>query len=111
MLEFKQFTAQAMVEIRPLLAFQKYRSCDYSVGGIFMWRDYFDERYTVRDNMLIGTSGYFDEGTCYTMPVGTGSVKEAVRHIKADAQERGSSRFNRCREQSGSLFEPCAVSD
>ena len=88
MFELKQFTPQAMVEIRPLLALQKYRSCDYSIGGIFMWREFFGELYTVERDMLICTADYFEEGFCYTMPVGSGSLSEALELIKADSRER-----------------------
>ena len=53
MLQLKRFTPQAMVEIRPLLEVQKYRSCDYSIGGIYMWREFFNELYTVENGMLM----------------------------------------------------------
>ena len=89
MLDLKQFTPQAMVDIRPLLALQQYRSCDYSIGGIYMWREFFGEKYAVEDGMLICTVEYFDEGHCYTMPVGCGDLRSALMKIKRDAMERG----------------------
>ena len=53
-----------------------------------MWRDFFGEEYTVENDMLICTAHYFEEGFCYTMPVGTGSLSAALELIKADSCER-----------------------
>ncbi len=89
MLDLKELTPQAMVEIRPLLAFQKFRSCDYTIGGLYIWRDYFGQAFTVKDGMLIGTANYFDKGLCYSYPVGCGSFDKALDEIEADAAERG----------------------
>lgn len=72
-----------------MLAFQKYRSCDYSMGGIFMWREFFNELYTVEGGMLICTASYFEFGDCYTMPVGSGSLEAALDLIRRDSAERG----------------------
>ncbi len=77
-----------MVEIRPLLDLQTFRSCDYTIGGLYIWRKYFGQEYTVKDGMLIGTAEYFDKGRCYSFPIGTGSEEDAVREIIADAKSR-----------------------
>ena len=88
MLEFKEITLKAMAEIRPLLEFQPFRSCDFSIGGIFMWREYFNLKYCIVDGMLIWTSDHLDNGLCYSFPVGSGDLKAAVDAIRKDAAER-----------------------
>jgi len=108
MLELKEITPQAMVEIKPLLAVQKYRSCDYSVGGIYMWREFFGELFTVADNMLICTADYFDDGFCYTMPVGTGSLENALELIRRDSTCRNTPLRFCCITEQG-LKQLCAV--
>ncbi len=86
MLDFKPLTPEVMVEIKPLLQQQRFRSCDYTVGGLFMWRDYFNETYTVVDDMLICRVDYLDLGHCYTFPVGSGDLNSALLAIGEDAQ-------------------------
>ncbi|MBO4562643.1 MAG: DUF2156 domain-containing protein [Clostridia bacterium] len=78
-----------MAEIRPLLDLQTCRSCDYTVGGIYMWREYFRQLYAVRDGMLISRAEYLDKGTCFSMPVGGGDIDAALDAIQADCRERG----------------------
>ena len=53
-----------------------------------MWRDYFRELFTVRDGMLICTAYYFEDGECYTLPVGSGSLTDALDAIRKDSAER-----------------------
>ena len=89
MLDYKPFTHQAMAEIRPLLDAQGFRSCDYTVGGIFMWREYFRQAYAVEAGMLISYADYLDKGVCFGMPVGNGDLNAALEAIKADRAERG----------------------
>ena len=83
MLSLKPFTAQAMAEIRPLLELQQFRTCDCSVGGLYMWRDYFRQLYSVEDRMLICSAEYLNYGTCFSLPVGTGDVTTAVLKISS----------------------------
>ena len=78
-----------MTEIRPLLDYQKTRSCDFTVGGIFMWREYFGQKYAISDGMLTAIVNYFDKGLCYSFPVGTGDINKALEVIRRDSNERG----------------------
>ena len=87
MLDYKPFTPQAMAEIRPLLDAQEFRSCDHTVGGIFMWREYFRQSYAVAAGMLISRAEYLDKGTCFSFPVGNGDLKAALEAVKADCAE------------------------
>ena len=78
-----------MAELRPLLDLQNTRSCDFSIGGLYMWREYFKQRYTLYNGMLIVSVDYPDSGRCYSFPVGNGDLEEALLAIKQDAKEKG----------------------
>lgn len=88
MLELKPFAKEAMVEIRPLLATQDYRTCDNTVGGLYMWREYFKQLYTVVNGMLVCTAEYLDMGTCFSMPLGNGDIYGALAGIKGHCEEK-----------------------
>lgn len=78
-----------MAEIRPLLDLQSFRTCDYTVGGLYMWREYFRQYYTVTDGMLVCSAEYLDKGVCFSVPVGGGSMEKALGSIRRDCAERG----------------------
>lgn len=88
MLEFKSFTPEAMVEVQPLLRCQTARSCDYTIGGLYMWRDFFNEKYAIVNGMLVCVVDYLDIGACYTLPIGAGSVVDTLSYIKEDAESK-----------------------
>lgn len=72
-----------------MLDLQKFRSCDHTIGGLFIWREYFHQEYSIKDGMLIGTAEYLDKGLCYSYPIGTGSLEAALDSIIEDAHSRG----------------------
>ena len=53
-----------------------------------MWREYFRQQFAVSNGMLICTAEFFDKGFCYSMPVGSGDIDEALETIRTDAAER-----------------------
>ncbi|MBO4384571.1 MAG: DUF2156 domain-containing protein [Clostridia bacterium] len=81
MLDLKPFTSERMAGIRPLLDTQKYRTCDYTVGGLYMWRKYFDQLFAVEDDMLFISADYLDKGKCFAVPVGNGDLEKALSKI------------------------------
>jgi hypothetical protein len=46
-LVFKPITLDSLSEIEPFLHRQCYRTCDFSIGGIYMWVDYFGYEYCI----------------------------------------------------------------
>ena len=82
MLTFQKITLDDIGLVRHFLQFQDYRTCDYTIGGIFMWRNFFDSSFAIAENMLFFKVRYLDGRTCFTLPVGPGSVKQAVRMLE-----------------------------
>lgn len=52
-----------------------------------MWRDYFDQRFAVDEDMLFITAEYLDNGRCFSVPVGTGDFGKAVLKIRDLCQD------------------------
>ena len=50
-MDFKKITLSDVGALRPYLRAQ-YRSCDYSVLGVFMWADRFGYEYNISDGVL-----------------------------------------------------------
>ena len=51
-MEFKKITLDDIDLLRPYFPYAKGRTCDYSVGGVFIWRDFFRMEYCIEDNVL-----------------------------------------------------------
>ena len=81
-LDFKQITLSDVGALRPYLRAQ-YRSCDYSVLGVFMWADRFGYEYKIEDGVLFMRErsrhgGEYD----YLLPLGEGSLCDRVRALR-----------------------------
>lgn len=81
-LDFKQITLSDVGALRPYLRAQ-YRSCDYSVLGVFMWTDRFGYEYKTEDGVLFMRErsrhgGEYD----YLLPTGEGSLCDRVRALR-----------------------------
>lgn len=81
-LDFKQITLSDVGALRPYLRAQ-YRSCDYSVLGVFMWADRFGYEYKTEDRVLFMRErsrhgGEYD----YLLPTGEGSLCDRVRALR-----------------------------
>lgn len=69
-MKFKKLTLESMDEVRPYLGRTNTRVCDFTVGGIFMWRDLFLMEYAVCDDVLF-IRMYDDDGNLfYNIPLG-----------------------------------------
>ena len=52
-LEFKEITIDDIPLLRGYFNRGRSRSCDYSIGGVLMWTDYFKYQYAVVDDTLL----------------------------------------------------------
>lgn len=81
-MDFKKITLPDVGALRPYLRGQ-YRSCDYSVLGVFMWADRFGYEYNISDGVLFmrersRSGGGYD----YLLPLGEGSLCDRVRALR-----------------------------
>lgn len=68
-MEFKKLTLNEIPVIKPFLVVQRSRICDYSIGGLFMWRDFFYTEYAIEDDILFFRVKYVDNITAFTIPM------------------------------------------
>lgn len=81
MLEFKKLSLEDIPVIREYFLKYPCRSCDLTIGGVFMWRDYFGSEYTIFNNTLIFKVDYLDSQVAFTCPVGV-DFEGACEQIK-----------------------------
>lgn len=83
-LKFKKITLADIPQINRILQDSTSRTCDCTVGGIFMWIDYFDYSYCIyRDTLFIkGVSELYPDKTAFSLPLGKMDIAHAIGMLK-----------------------------
>ncbi len=84
-MEFTKLTLDDMDRLAPYFGYATSRACDTTVGGIFIWRDYFKTSYRIENDTLMFRVGE-GEDTVYSYPIGK-DVDNAFSIIEEDARE------------------------
>ncbi len=89
MLEFKPLSLQEIPLLRPFFEQQSGRICDSTIGGTFLWRDYFQTCYALEKGSLFLRSVMPDTGQfLYSVPMG-GNVPAALRALRSHCEAQG----------------------
>ena len=90
-LEFRPITLADLPEINRIVQMSKSRTCDYTIGGIFMWVDYFKYSYCIYSDTLfirgVSESNLTDEA--FSLPVGAMPVARSIELLRAYCGIRG----------------------
>lgn len=88
MLNFHPLTEENLDTLRPFLTPNPYRLCDLTVGGIFIWRDYYNTEWAIHEDVLYFKVDYPGFGTLFTLPQG-GDRKREYEQIREYCTRRG----------------------
>lgn len=72
MLNFIKLTLDDIEKIKPYFLYSANRACDNTVGGTFIWRDYFTAEYAIWNDTLVFKMkiNYHNGITAFTYPLG-----------------------------------------
>ena len=89
--DFRPVGYADMDAIRRFLRCSRSRTCDYTLGGIYMWTDYFKYEYCIADSTLFlkGVAENDVSREAFMMPVGSLPPAEAVGRVLCYCRERG----------------------
>ena len=90
MLEFTKLILGDIHKIKPFFSYSKNMICDNTVGGAFMWRDYFETEYAICNDTIIFKAkiNYHNDVTAFSLPFGEdfhgsiGKIVEYCHHYK-----------------------------
>lgn len=91
LLQFKPVTLKDLPLINKLLQKSRSRTCDYTVGGIFMWVKYFDYQFCISHGTLfiMGACEGHPDKTAFSYPIGDLPTAEAIGMIKDYCKANG----------------------
>ena len=82
-MEFKKITIDDIERIKPYFDFATWRTCDFTVGGMFMWRDYYGMEYCIDNNVFYSRLQDKDKKYYYNIPLSENveaSIKMLIRN-------------------------------
>jgi Uncharacterized conserved protein len=92
MLQFKKLQLSDIELLRPYFAdgsLRAGRNCDCTVGGTFMWRDYFHTEFAFFNQSVVFKAKYFGGVESFSMPLCGGGCRQTLAAVAeyAKAQE------------------------
>lgn len=68
-MKFKPLTLQDIETIRPFYRMVKSQTCDFTVGGMFMWRDFYKMEYAIEDDTFFSRIKDQNNNVYYNIPI------------------------------------------
>lgn len=90
-LEFKRLDIDSIKEIKPYILYNVWRTCDYTIGGIMMWADYFNYEYCIVEDTLFikGYSESHPDMVAFSMPMGKMDLSHSIDLLKEYCKSEG----------------------
>lgn len=91
-LRFSPLTVEDIPVIRPYLSAAPSRTCDFTIGGMFMWADYFNYTYAIFNDTLFVKGVTEDDVTraAFSLPLGKMGLDESVDMLRGYCRATGS---------------------
>ena len=81
MLTFEPITADNILKTAEYFKYKISRTSDYTIGAMYMWRDFYNTSFTIYDDMILYKVKFLNR-TSFTFPVGGGSLPKAMDALK-----------------------------
>ncbi|MDF2539352.1 MAG: hypothetical protein K0S76_2373 [Herbinix sp.] len=81
MLSFERINEDNIMIAAEFFKYKVSRTSDYTIGAMYMWRDFYDTSFAIYDDMLLYKVKFLHR-TSFTVPVGSGSLTKAMDALK-----------------------------
>ena len=81
MLTFEPITAENILKTAEYFKYKISRTSDYTIGAMYMWRDFYDTSFTIYNDMILFKVKFMNR-TSFTLPVGGGSLAKTMDALK-----------------------------
>jgi len=87
MLSFEPITADNICKVAEYFKYKISRTSDYTIGAMYMWRDFYNTSFTIYDDMILYKVKFLNR-VSFTYPVGGGSLTKAMAALKEYCQSK-----------------------
>ena len=104
-MDYKKLDITTIPEVRPFLRYSGANTCDYTVGGIYMWRNFFDMQYAIEAGAYY--SRLYDScgNEYYNLPLSENIEGSLIYLVQQLRKNKESIRFCTIPERFVPLFE------
>ena len=88
MLNFQKLELEHIPLVRPYFHPNPQRITDLTVGGTFIWRDFFEYEYVIAADCLIFSMTIFEQHRAFTVPLGF-NREDALTLLEQHCRETG----------------------
>lgn len=90
-LQFKKITLDDLPLIEKIIRESRSMTCDYTIGGIFMWIDYFNYEYCIYEDTLFisGVEENNHSKIAFSCPIGKLPLPSALQLLKDYCEKKG----------------------
>jgi len=81
MLSFERINANNIMQTAEFFKYKVSRTSDYTVGAMYMWRDFYNTRFAICDDMIFYKVNFLNR-ISFTLPIGGGSLIKAMDALK-----------------------------
>lgn len=81
MLQFKPINVDTIIETSEFMNFKISRTSDYTIGSMYMWREFYDTHYTIYEGMILYKVKFLGR-TSFTFPAGVGPMDKLMDELK-----------------------------
>lgn len=81
MLSFEPINADNILKTSEYFKYKLSRTSDYTIGAMYMWRDFYDTCFTIYNNMIFYKVRFMGR-TAFTFPAGSGDLDGAMNELK-----------------------------
>ena len=81
MLSYSRIDADCIPRLRPFFDHQSSRNCDYTIGVVYMWRDFFHTEYAIENDMLYLRMRDEKGNIFHLLPVGPNDPLTALKKL------------------------------
>ena len=81
MLSYTRVDADCIPKLLPYFNYQSSRNCDYTIGVVYMWRNFFHTEYAIDDNMLYLRMRDDKGNIFHLIPVGPNDTLTALKKL------------------------------
>ncbi len=87
MLQFEPINSDNILKAAEYFKYKISRTSDYTIGAMYMWRDFYENSFTIYDDMILYKVKFLNR-TSFTLPVGGGSLTKAMDALKEYCREQ-----------------------